>query len=289
MSEFVQAFRDRVNTTTREPGIASPPLHSVADMSADGVPIRVYRPSEETLPLLCYIHGAGFVAGDLDSHDQICRLLATRIPAVVVACDYRLAPEHPFPAAVDDAIAAVDWTVAHASELGANPRRWALAGDSAGGTLAAVVAQQWAGRPDGPLMQALCCPSLESADLNLPSHLEFAETEGFNTAMMRQMRGHYLGDADPTDPKISPARTASLEGVAPAVIVTAELDPLRDDGEAYARRLVETGIPVTSYRQLAMVHYGVLWCRAAPAVASGIDVIVSALRSTLHGQESASP
>jgi len=150
--------------------MASGPLYAVDDMMAGSVPIRIYRPSEGSSPLIYYLHGAGFVAGDLDSHDQICRLLAARVEAVVVAADYRLAPEHPFPAAVEDATSTVRWVLDHAEQLGADRSRWAIAGDSAGGTLAAVAAQQWRTGSDGPVIQALICPALEFADLNSPSH-----------------------------------------------------------------------------------------------------------------------
>ena len=283
MNGFVAAFRDRVSTASSEPGMSAGPLYSVEDAVAGSVPIRVYRPSSEIAPLLCYLHGAGFIAGDLDSHDQICRLLASRIGAVVVAADYRLAPEHPFPAPVEDAFSAVEWILDHAGQLGADRTRWAVAGDSAGGTLAAAVAQHWRDRPHSPVMQALVCPALEFADFDLPSHRAYAEGDGFTTAIMRQMADLYLGGTiDRRDPLVSPARAESLTGLAPAVIISAELDPLRDDGETYGRRLVEAGVPVMSFRQLQMVHYGVLWCRAAPEIAPGFNIVVGALSRALH-------
>lgn len=283
MNGFVAAFRDRVSTASSEPGMSAGPLYSVEDAMAGSVPIRVYRPTSEIAPLLCYLHGAGFIAGDLDSHDQICRLLASRIGAVVVAADYRLAPEHPFPAPVEDAFSAVEWILDHAGQLGADRTRWAVAGDSAGGTLAAAVAQHWRDRPHSPVMQALVCPALEFADFDLPSHRAYAEGDGFTTAIMRQMADLYLGGTiDRRDPLVSPARAESLTGLAPAVIISAELDPLRDDGETYGRRLVEAGVPVMSFRQLQMVHYGVLWCRAAPEIAPGFNIVVGALSRALH-------
>ncbi|MBK02776.1 MAG: hypothetical protein CL464_10025 [Acidimicrobiaceae bacterium] len=283
MNGFVAAFRDRVSTASSEPGMSAGPLYSVEDAVAGSVPIRVYRPSSEIAPLLCYLHGAGFIAGDLDSHDQICRLLASRIGAVVVAADYRLAPEHPFPAPVEDAFSAVEWILDHASQLGADRTRWAVAGDSAGGTLAAAVAQHWRDRSHSPVMQALICPALEFADFDLPSHRAYAEGDGFTTAIMRQMADLYLGGTiDRRDPLVSPARAESLTGLAPAVIISAELDPLRDDGEMYGRRLVEAGVPVMSFRQLQMVHYGVLWCRAALEIAPGFNIVVGALSRALH-------
>ena len=283
MNGFVAAFRDRVSTASSEPGMGAGPLYSVEDAMAGSVPIRVYRPTSEIAPLLCYLHGAGFIAGDLDSHDQICRLLASRIGAVVVAADYRLAPEHPFPAPVEDAFSAVEWILDHAGQLGADRTRWAVAGDSAGGTLAAAVAQHWRDRSHSPVMQALICPALEFADFDLPSHRAYVEGDGFTTAIMRQMADLYLGGTiDRRDPLVSPARAESLTGLAPAVIISAELDPLRDDGEMYGRRLVEAGVPVMSFRQLQMVHYGVLWCRAALEIAPGFNIVVGALSRALH-------
>mgnify|MGYP001310058196 FL=1 len=259
------------------------PLYSVEDAMAGLVPIRVYRPTSDIAPVVCYLHGAGFIAGDLDSHDQICRLLATRIGAVVIATDYRLAPEHPFPAAIEDAFSAVEWILDNASQFGADGTKWAVVGDSAGGNLAAVVAQRWRARPHGPVMQALVCPVLELADFDLPSHRAYADGDGFTTAMMTQMADLYLGDTtDRRDPLVSPARAESLAGLPPAVIISAELDPLRDDGEMYARRLVEAGVPVMSFRQPNMAHYGVLWCRAAPEIAPGFSIVADALTSALH-------
>ena len=283
MNGFVAAFRDRVSTASSEPGMSAGPLYSVEDAMAGSVPIRVYRPTSEIAPLLCYLHGAGFIAGDLDSHDQICRLLAARIGAGVVAADYRLAPEHPFPAPVEDAFSAVEWILYQAGQLGADRPRWAVAGDSAGGPLAAAVAQHWRDRPHSPVMQALVCPALEFADFDLPSHRAYAEGDGFTTAIMRQMADLYLGGTiDRRDPLVSPARAESLTGLAPAVIISAELDPLRDDGEMYGRRLVEAGVPVMSFRQLQMVHYGVVWCRAALEIAPGFNIVVGALSRALH-------
>ncbi|MEE3186029.1 MAG: alpha/beta hydrolase [Actinomycetota bacterium] len=283
MNGFVAAFRERVSTASSEPGMSAGPLYSVEDAMAGLVPIRVYRPTSDIAPVVCYLHGAGFIAGDLDSHDQICRLLATRIGAVVIATDYRLAPEHPFPAAIEDAFSAVEWILDNASQFGADGTKWAVVGDSAGGNLAAVVAQRWRARPHGPVMQALVCPVLELADFDLPSHRAYADGDGFTTAMMTQMADLYLGDTtDRRDPLVSPARAESLAGLPPAVIISAELDPLRDDGEMYARRLVEAGVPVMSFRQPNMAHYGVLWCRAAPEIAPGFSIVADALTSALH-------
>jgi len=283
VNDFVEAFRERVNLGASEPGMHADPLHSVIDEMAGSVPIRVYRPASETAPLLCYIHGAGFIAGNLDSHDQICRLLASRVGAVVAAIDYRLAPEHPFPAAVEDSFSAVEWILDNADHLGADRNCWAVIGDSAGGNLAAVVAQRWSDRADKPVMQALICPVLELADFDLPSHLAYADGDGFTTAVMRQMADLYLGsESDRKVPLVSPTRATSLEGLAPAVIISAELDPLRDDGETYGARLLEAGVPIISFRQPQMAHYGLLWCRAAPDIGPGFNVVAEALSAALQ-------
>ena len=172
--------------------------------------------------------------------------------------------------------------MARAAELEIDPARWGIVGDSAGGTLAAALVQQWSGRSDAPSAQALVCPALELAELDLDSHREFEDAEGFSTAVLRQMIDLYLGDhRDRADPRVSPSRGGQLAGLPPPIMITAELDPLRDDGERYAQRLVRSGVPVTSYRHPAMVHYGVLWCRAAPEISTGAEVVVRGLRAAL--------
>ena len=230
---------------------------SVVDRVIPGpVRVRIYEPpaSERPLPALVYFHGGGWVVGSLDSHDGPCRALASRTPCVVVAVDYRLAPEHRFPAAVEDAWAATAWVAEHAASIGADPRRIAVGGDSAGGNLAAVVALR--ARDHGlPLALQLLVYPVTDCSFDTPSYRECASGYFLTLDSMRWFWDHYLGpDGDGADPEASPLRAADLAGVAPALVVTAEYDPLRDEGEAYARRLEEAGVPVTLSRYDGMIH-----------------------------------
>ena len=206
-------------------------------------------------PLVVYYHGGGHVIGDLDTHDQPCRLLSREIPALVLAIDYRLAPEHQFPAAVEDALAAFRWAAAEAVRLGADPSRIAVAGDSAGGNLAAVVCQlSLAGGGPTPAFQALVYPVTDYS-AERPSYALFGE--GFfltREEMHWYRRNYFAAPEDRADPRASPIRAADLAGLPPAHVVTAGFDPLRDEGEEYARRLEEAGVPTTLRREPDLVH-----------------------------------
>jgi acetyl esterase len=230
-----------------------PPLTTVEDGVADGVPIRTYRPSDGVLPALVYFHGGGWSIGDLDSADPMCRRLAAGAGCVVVSADYRLAPEHPFPAAVEDAYAVTADVVRHPDRYGIRPQAVAVAGDSSGGNLAAVTALL--ARDDGirPAHQLLMCPNTDSG-LDSPSFTEFGEGYGLTAAGMAWFFGHYLGDADRCDPRIAPLRAADLSGLAPATVITAEYDILRDEGEEYSRALAAAGVPVELRRYDGMIH-----------------------------------
>ena len=219
------------------------------------VPVRVYRPpSEVLLPVVVYFHGGGWVIGDIASHDASCHRLAAGVPAVVVSVDYRRAPEHPFPAAVDDCEAVTAWVAGQAAALGADPTRLAVAGDSAGGNLAAVVARR-ARDADGPpiAFQLLIYPATDMTR-SLPSHIENGSGYLLDTDTMAWFTGHYLGDRDPRQPDASPLFVEDLSGLPPALVVTAEFDPLRDEGEAYADRMREAGVLVTVSRYDGMFH-----------------------------------
>ena len=237
---------------------------SVEDRTVPGpagaVPVRVYRPSDDgaARPGVVYFHGGGFVICDLDTHDGACRRMANAVDAVVVSVDYRLAPEHRWPAAADDAHAATVWVAEHADELGVDPGRLAVAGDSAGGNLTAVVAQMARDRGGPPLaFQLLVYPviDLSATRSEHPSQTENATGYFLTVGQMEWYREQYLArDTDGEEPYASPIKAGSLAGLPPACVVTAEMDPLRDEGEAYGRALRDAGVPVEIHRAPGMFH-----------------------------------
>ena len=230
------------------------PVHEIRDVSAGGVPSRLYRPSAASnLGLLVYYHGGGWVIGDVDSHDAICRSLANRMGHAVLSVDYRLAPEHPYPAAVEDALCSLRWAHDNASELGVDASRIAVGGDSAGGNLAAIVAQQ---RPVPVRFQMLIYPATDMT-MSMKSHDENVAGPVLTRAAMDWFIGHYMpAGADKNDPLASPlhAPDSLLAGTPPALIITAEYDPLRDEGEAYGRRLISNGTPASIVRFNGQFH-----------------------------------
>ncbi len=217
---------------------------------------RHYAPDEPggPHPLIVFFHGGGFVVGDLDTHDAPCRLLCRHAGAHVLAVDYRLAPEHPFPAAVEDGLAALRWAIAHASELGADPGRVAVAGDSAGGNIAAVSAWQAAreGGP-GPVLQVLVYPTTNMVEPTR-SHELFRGGFLLTRELLEWFAARYIAGADPSDPRLSVMLADDLGGAAPALVVTAGFDPLRDEGEAYADKLRAAGVPVVLRRFPGLIH-----------------------------------
>jgi acetyl esterase len=218
---------------------------------------RLYAPAglPDPAPLIVYYHGGGHVICDLDTHDQPCRFLAAEVPALLLSVDYRLGPEHPFPAAVDDSLAAFRWAAEEAAQLGADPARIAVAGDSAGANLATVVAQL-AAEGDGPkpCFQALIYPVTDYAEKR-PSYSTFAEGFFLTREEMDWFRDNYFADAaDRTDPRASPILADDLSAQPPAHVVTAGFDPLRDEGEAYAEALRDAGVEVTLKREPDLVH-----------------------------------
>jgi acetyl esterase len=223
------------------------------------VPLRVYVPralaTAKSAPALVYYHGGGFVLGSIDSHDGVCRALAHETPCIVVSVDYRLAPEHKFPAGVEDAIAAFRWVHENARSLNVDPDRLAVGGDSAGGNLAAVVSnvQKDAGGPH-PAFQLLVYPATDLAR-EMPSHHTFAEGYLLDYATTGWFLDHYVrSSADIDDPRGSPLRAKDLRGVPRAMVITAGFDPLRDEGEAYARKLEAAGVSVMHRRDGGMFH-----------------------------------
>jgi acetyl esterase len=235
----------------------------VRELAAPGpverVPMRLYRgkgcAENAPQPALVFFHGGGWVIGDLESHDQVCRALANAIPAIVVAVDYRLAPEHKFPAAVEDALAATHWIAEHAPGIGIDPGRLAVGGDSAGGNLAAVVALA-ARDGSGPRIRAqlLIYPGTDMG-LKHDSHHRHAMQLPLTQAGMRWFVGHYLnGEAEKADWRASPLRAKSFAGLPPALVITAEFDPLCDEGEAYAEALKRAGANVALERFPGQIH-----------------------------------
>lgn len=233
----------------------------VSDLVIEGavpIPARHYSPPEPggPHPLLIYYHGGGFTYGDLETHDGVCRILCRHAGAHVLAIDYRLAPEHPFPAAVEDARNALRWAHEHATRLGADPRRIGVGGDSAGGNLAAVVAQL-AARDGGPppALQLLIYPATDFTG-RCRSRALFGEGFLLTNAEMDWFEENYLGAGSgyASDPRASPLLAADLSGLAPAFVVTAAFDPLRDEGEKYAAALLAAGTPATVRRFPGFIH-----------------------------------
>ncbi len=256
-AEARQQFRE-----TRRPLQPEPPeMAVVRDLRADGpagtIPLRLFRPrnAPTSAPGLVYFHGGGWVIGDLDTHDVLCRQLAEQSGAVVVSVDYRLAPEHKFPAAVDDCDAATRWVAANAAAHGIDAGRLAVGGDSAGGNLAAVVSVMARDR-GGPAIafQLLIYPATDMA-ADAPSHFAFADGYLLTRENIHWFVGHYLrGRDDVADWRASPGRAESLRGLPPALVVTAGFDPLRDEGLAYATRLGEGGARVDYVCYGGMLH-----------------------------------
>jgi acetyl esterase len=219
------------------------------------IPVRIYHPdSDRLLPVVVYFHGGGFVIGDIFSHDTICQRLAAGVPALVVSVDYRLAPEHRFPAAVDDCDAATAWVSAHAAEFGGDSARLAVAGDSAGANLSAVVTRRARDAGGPPIAFQLLVYPCTDMTRSLRSHIENGEGYLLDSDTMTWFINNYLADDDLRHPDASPLFADDLSGLPPALVVTAEFDPLRDEGEAYAERLRKAGVPVTATRYDGMIH-----------------------------------
>jgi acetyl esterase len=251
---------------------------NVEDLTIPGpgveVPVRVYEPGPGPLPILVYFHGGGWVTGSLETHDGVCRSLANRAGCIVVAVDYRMAPEHRFPAAVEDAWAAVEWAATK------DPPSLAVGGDSAGGNLAAVMALRARDAGGPPLALQLLVYPVTDHDLETASYLENADGYVLTREGMRWYWDHYLPETGKRPhPHASPLRAESLKGVAPAVVLTCEYDPLRDEGEAYAERLAEAGVPVVCRRYDGLVHGVYRWQGKVRRAWELIDDSAAALRS----------
>ncbi|WP_186447100.1 alpha/beta hydrolase [Mycolicibacterium porcinum] len=254
---------------------------------AGPVPVRVYRPPTAegtTLPVVVFIHGGGWALGDLDSYDGTARQHAVGADAVVVSVDYRLAPEHPYPAAVDDVWAVTQWVAANAAELGADANRIAVAGDSAGGNLSAVVALL--ARDAGiPLRLQLLWYPATTWDTSLPSFTENAKAPILGLDAVTGFSRWYAGHVDLSDPPATlvPASAADLSGLAPAYIAVAGHDPLRDDGIRYAELLAAAGVPVQLDNAETLVHGYLGYVGVVPASTESFERATAVLREALHG------
>jgi acetyl esterase len=256
------------------------------ELAGRSLPVRVYRPAgvgDGRAPALVFYHGGGFVLGGLASHDRDCRALANRGQCVVIAVDYRLAPEHPFPAAAEDACNALAHVVAHADELGVDPDRLAVGGDSAGGNLAAVAALH--ARDAGiPLrFQLLIYPAVDGENESVyPSRTENGSGYMLDQDAMDWFMDHYFPEGTVLDWRAAPMQASSHDGVAPALVITAEFDPLRDEGEAYAARLEAAGVPAKASRYDGLIHGFFGMGPLVPAADAAVDEAGAALRAALH-------
>lgn len=252
----------RANTKTQfavadaQPEPVSNVENRVIPGPAGDIPVRIYTPDgNDPLPVLVFFHGGGWVICDLDTHDGLCRSLANKAGCIVVSVDYRLAPEHKFPAAPEDCYAATQWVATNAARFNGDPARVAIGGDSAGGNLTAVVAQMARDRGAPRLVLQLMIYPATDFRMQTPSIDENAEGYFLTKEDMIWFMGHYLNDeGDITNPLASPFLAADLYGLPPALVITAEYDPLRDEGERYGQRLLEAGVPTTITRYDGMIH-----------------------------------
>ncbi|HEY1370579.1 MAG TPA: alpha/beta hydrolase [Gaiellaceae bacterium] len=255
------------------------------------IPVRVYRADagDEAAPAVVYFHGGGWVIGNLDTHDGVCRALANRVGCTVVSVDYRLAPENPFPAAVEDAWAATQWVAEHASALRVDRNRIAVSGDSAGGNLSAVVARRARDHGLPLVLQALVYPVTDH-DFRTGSYLEFADSSELSRAEMEWFWNHYVPDPAARDhPDASPLRAPDLAGVAPAFVATAECDPLRDEGDAYGERLRAAGVPTTVRCYAGLAHGYNRMIAHVDAARAAFEEACEALRAALYAERFGSP
>ncbi len=246
------------------------------------IPIRVYRPDVQDVPVVVFYHGGGWVLGTLDSIDGVCRELANRTECVVVSVDYRLAPEYPFPAGADDAYAALEWVAEHAESFGGDPTKLGVAGTSAGGNLAAVTALR-AREFDGPTLshQSLLYP-VTNYDFDTDSYAENEDGPLLSRADMEWFWNHYLrSSVDGANPYASPLRANNLSGLPPATVVTCGYDPLRDEGIAYADRLAEAGVSVRHDHYPDVAHGFLSLTDAVSTADEAMDAVANSIRMNL--------
>jgi acetyl esterase len=279
----------------RRIGLMAPPAavgavteHTVAGPGGP-LALRIYTPvTPGPHSMLAFFHGSGFVLCSLDTHDGMCRNLCAGAECAVVSVDYRLAPEHKFPAALDDCVFATRWAAAHATEFGADPGRLIVAGDSAGGNLAAAVALRLRDEGDSPRLsgQLLIYPVTDYYTPGTPSYAENAEGYGLTRETMKWFWGHYLNDSgEAENPYATPLRTKDLAALPPVFVMTAEYDPLRDEGERYAERLRAAGVPTALSRRDGMNHGFLFWVGVVDQADSAMVEACAWIRRAFLGAE----
>ncbi|WP_229720093.1 alpha/beta hydrolase [Oceanobacillus neutriphilus] len=253
--------REAFIATNKTPGKKLEPVNKIVNRNIQGpggnIPIRIYNYSRDTerQPVMVFFHGGGFVTGNLETHDYICRAITNRAECVVVSVDYRLAPEHQFPAAVEDCYAATQWISQHATELNIDPSRIAVGGDSSGGNLATVVSYQAKQKGSPKLICQMLLYPLTQFSFDTVSRRENGKGYVLTKKALKYYRKHYLKTLEEAkNPFASPLLIDDVSNLPPAIIVTAEYDPLRDEGEAYGKRLKEAGVPVTLTRYNGVIH-----------------------------------
>jgi acetyl esterase len=253
---------------------------------AGPINLRIYWPPTDDAapPVVMFFHGGGFVVGDLDTHDGTARQHAVGAEAVVVSVDYRLAPEHPYPAAIDDAWAATQWVARHGDQIGADASRLAVAGDSAGGNISAVIAQRSRDEGGAPITFQLLWYPATLWDSSLPSFTENADAAVLDSAAVAAFSRYYAGEIDLFNPPVgmAPGRAADLADLPPAYIAVAGHDPLRDDGARYGELLAAAGVPVEVHNATSMVHGYLGYAGVVPAATEAMDRGLAALREALH-------
>jgi acetyl esterase len=262
--------------------IAIAEVRDVQVAGGDGpIPARLYHPKPgETLPVTVLIHGGGWVVGTLDTHDGLARVLARETGCAILSLGYRLAPEHPYPAPLDDCLAAIAELPSRAAEFGVRAEGYAVAGDSAGGNLAAAVALALAGKPNAPVHQLLFYPAVDTR-FDTPSYLAAPDEGMLTIGMMRWFWAQYIGDAEP-DALAAPLRAASLAGLAPATVIVAGNDPLHDEGFAYAVKLREAGVPTDLHSFSGAIHGFASFFGIAPIADQAIALAAGSLRAAFQ-------
>jgi acetyl esterase len=290
-SQTVEQVRRFYREKTAAFGGPAAHMAGVRDLQAAGpagdIPLRLYRPEgvPDPAPALIYVHGGGGTIGDLDSHDTVCRAIAAQTPCRIVAVDYRLAPEHPFPAGFNDVLAAMNWIAGNAAALGIDRNRLAIGGDSAGGSMSAAACLD--ARNNGARLRAqvLIYPATDSTRevCPWPSRIQNAEVPPLTTATLKWFTSKYLpgGQIDPHDWRLSPLHAESLAGLPPALVLTAEFDPLRDEGKAYADRLRSSGVPAVYCDYPGQIHGFIEYGGVLSAANEAIREIAGFLRTYL--------